>query len=77
MYERLGRPIVDNVRAGYTGAILAYGQSGAGKTFTMVQTPCTRARRAHTHTRAQVGDESDGNRGLLPRLVEDMVEGQT
>lgn len=36
VYQSCGREIVDNVMAGYNGTILAYGQTGAGKTFTML-----------------------------------------
>ena len=35
MYNRVARPIVDNVLEGYNGTIFAYGQTGTGKTFTM------------------------------------------
>lgn len=33
------RPIVDKVLEGYNGTILAYGQTGAGKTYTMAGLP--------------------------------------
>lgn len=35
MYNETARPIVDKVLAGYNGTILAYGQTGTGKTFTI------------------------------------------
>lgn len=35
VYNEIARPIVDKVLAGYNGTILAYGQTGTGKTFTM------------------------------------------
>ncbi|XP_054273348.1 kinesin-like protein KIF3A [Macrosteles quadrilineatus] len=35
VYNETARPIVDKVLAGYNGTILAYGQTGTGKTFTM------------------------------------------
>jgi kinesin family protein 6/9 len=35
VYETVARDIVDSVLEGYNGTILAYGQTGAGKTFTM------------------------------------------
>ncbi|XP_040565963.1 kinesin-like protein KIF3A [Lepeophtheirus salmonis] len=35
VYNRVARPIVDNVLKGYNGTIFAYGQTGTGKTFTM------------------------------------------
>lgn len=33
------RPIVDKVLEGYNGTILAYGQTGTGKTYTMSGNP--------------------------------------
>eukprot|EP00026_Physarum_polycephalum_P001526 Phypoly_transcript_01528.p1 GENE.Phypoly_transcript_01528~~Phypoly_transcript_01528.p1 ORF type:complete len:1080 (+),score=256.77 Phypoly_transcript_01528:75-3314(+) len=35
VYEITARPAVEDVLAGYNGTIFAYGQTGAGKTFTM------------------------------------------
>jgi hypothetical protein len=35
-FEVTGRPVADAVLEGYNGTILAYGQTGAGKSFTMV-----------------------------------------
>eukprot|EP01137_Pigoraptor_chileana_P032114 Opistho-2@20987 len=35
VYERVGRPIVDNVMRGINGTIFVYGQTGTGKTHTM------------------------------------------
>nr|CAH8847563.1 unnamed protein product [Trichobilharzia regenti] len=35
IYNRVARPIIDKVLEGYNGTILAYGQTGTGKTFTM------------------------------------------
>ena len=35
MFESSARNIVSGVLEGYNGTILAYGQTGAGKTFTM------------------------------------------
>lgn len=36
LYVNASRPIVDKVLEGYNGTILAYGQTGTGKTYTMV-----------------------------------------
>jgi len=36
VYDKTGSPIVENVLEGYNGTIFAYGQTGTGKTFTMV-----------------------------------------
>ena len=35
MYARTARPIVDAVMEGYNGTVLAYGQTGTGKTYAM------------------------------------------
>lgn len=35
VYNETARPIVDKVLMGYNGTILAYGQTGTGKTHTM------------------------------------------
>ena len=35
-YETAGRPAVESVLAGYNGSVLCYGQTGAGKSYTMV-----------------------------------------
>ena len=43
VYDEVGAPILDAVLQGYNGTVLAYGQTGAGK----------------THTLLNVGDESD------------------
>jgi hypothetical protein len=55
-----GRPIVDNCMGGYNSSIFAYGQTGAGKTYTM-QGPLTAA-----------GADDDGSeqRGLAPRVFQ-------
>lgn len=36
LYNITARPIVDSVLEGYNGTIFAYGQTGTGKTFSMV-----------------------------------------
>ena len=38
LYNTSARTIVDNVLEGYNGTIFCYGQTGAGKTFTMIGT---------------------------------------
>lgn len=35
VYEKIGRPIIDDVISGNNGAIIAYGQTGTGKSYTM------------------------------------------
>lgn len=36
-FARCARDIVDSFLDGYNGTVMAYGQTGAGKTFTMVR----------------------------------------
>ena len=35
----VGRPLVEQVAQGYNGTLMAYGQTGAGKSFNIVGTP--------------------------------------
>jgi len=35
VYEKVGKPTLESVLSGYNGTILAYGQTGTGKTYTM------------------------------------------
>ena len=35
MFNRIAKPIADSCMQGYNGTIFAYGQTGAGKTFTI------------------------------------------
>nr|CDS17657.1 kinesin family A [Echinococcus granulosus] len=35
IYNKVARPVVEQIFGGYNGTILAYGQTGTGKTFTM------------------------------------------
>eukprot|EP00898_Chlorokybus_atmophyticus_P002386 jgi/Chlat1/3148/Chrsp21S00246 len=60
LYDTIGKPLVDNALAGCNGSLMAYGQTGAGKTFSMygelaeqeAQEACSLPRRA----------------GLIPRM---------
>ena len=45
VYDTVARATVDRVQQGFNGAILAYGQSGSGKTFTMGSAPAGAAQR--------------------------------
>lgn len=56
VFELAAKPIVNSCLEGYNGSIFAYGQTGAGKTFT-IQGP------------AMTGIDSE-QRGLLPRCFE-------
>jgi kinesin family member 5 len=52
------RPTVDDILNGYNGTVFAYGQTGAGKSFTMMGT----------------GIEDEEGRGVIPRIVEQIFE---
>ena len=52
------KPTVDDILNGYNGTVFAYGQTGAGKSYTMMGTSI---------------DDDDG-RGVIPRIVEQIFE---
>ena len=55
IFEAIGKPIADSCLSGYNSTIFAYGQTGAGKTFTIL---------------GPSQDPEDIQRGLLPRCFE-------
>eukprot|EP00617_Octactis_speculum_P020591 CAMPEP_0185752960 /NCGR_PEP_ID=MMETSP1174-20130828/11719_1 /TAXON_ID=35687 /ORGANISM="Dictyocha speculum, Strain CCMP1381" /LENGTH=831 /DNA_ID=CAMNT_0028430619 /DNA_START=61 /DNA_END=2555 /DNA_ORIENTATION=+ len=57
-FEAVGVPTLDNALKGYNGTIFAYGQTGSGKTHTM---------------QGLVG-EDESQRGLIPRMNEQMFK---
>jgi hypothetical protein len=56
LYEHSIRPTINDVLNGYNGTIFAYGQSGSGKTFTMLG--------------ADIYDEE--TKGIIPRSISDI-----
>ena len=48
------RPTVDDILNGYNGTVFAYGQTGAGKSYTMMGSDI----------------DNDNSRGIIPRIVE-------
>jgi flagellar biosynthesis GTPase FlhF len=40
MYKAAGEDMVQLLLEGYNGTVFAYGQTGAGKTYTMVRVAC-------------------------------------
>ena len=60
VFNFIGRQMVDSCVSGYNGTIFAYGQTGAGKTFTMLGRSCDDL------------DCMDETRGLQPRCIEYM-----
>ncbi|KAH7296837.1 hypothetical protein KP509_26G041100 [Ceratopteris richardii] len=57
VYEVIAKPVVESVLDGCNGAILAYGQTGTGKTFTL----------------GKLGKEDVSDRGIMVRALEDIL----
>ena len=57
VYEQTARPAVMSVLEGYNATILAYGQTGTGKTYTM---------------EGFKFNQTDEARGIIPRAMEEM-----
>ncbi|KAL0547893.1 hypothetical protein IC582_012325 [Cucumis melo] len=57
VYEVVAKPVVESVLDGYNGTVMAYGQTGTGKTFTL----------------GRLGDEDTANRGIMVRAMEDIL----
>lgn len=57
VFDLVARPVVDRVLEGYNGTIFAYGQTGTGKTYTMVGDLLR-------------GAEENAKRGIIPRSLE-------
>lgn len=58
VYEEVGKPVLKDVLQGYNGSILAYGQTGAGKTHSLLNSGM-----------GVNGKPDPKQAGLLPRLV--------
>ena len=58
VYEEVGKPVLKDVLQGYNGSILAYGQTSAGKTHSLLNSGM-----------GMDGRPDPKQAGLLPRLV--------
>ncbi|KAF6160233.1 hypothetical protein GIB67_019002 [Kingdonia uniflora] len=58
VYEVVAKPVVESVLSGYNGTVMAYGQTGTGKTFTL----------------GRLGEEDTAARGIMVRSMEDILE---
>lgn len=58
IFEFSIKPTVDDILNGYNGTVFAYGQTGAGKSYTMMGTSI----------------EDDSGKGVIPRIVEQIFE---
>ena len=59
VFERIGKPLVDNALAGFNSSIIAYGQTGSGKTYSIFG------------PRDSLGTKDEG---LIPRVCNDIFE---
>ncbi|XVE68810.1 hypothetical protein DITRI_Ditri09bG0100200 [Diplodiscus trichospermus] len=57
VYEVVAKPVVESVLNGYNGTVMAYGQTGTGKTFTL----------------GRLGKDDASERGIMVRALEDIV----
>ncbi|KAL5796337.1 hypothetical protein ACOSQ2_001157 [Xanthoceras sorbifolium] len=57
VYEVVAKPVVESVLGGYNGTVMAYGQTGTGKTFTL----------------GRLGEEDTSSRGIMVRSMEDIL----
>ncbi|XP_022923750.1 kinesin-like protein KIN-UC isoform X1 [Cucurbita moschata] len=57
VYEVVAKPVVECVLNGYNGTIMAYGQTGTGKTYTL----------------GRMGKEDVSERGIMVRALEDII----
>lgn len=58
MFKNIVDIRVQSVLEGYNGTVMAYGQTGTGKTFTL----------------GRLGDEDTSARGIMVRAMEDILE---
>lgn len=61
VYEKVARPIIDGVLDGYNGTLFAYGQTGTGKTYTMMGNE-------------EAGPSDSDDRGIIPRALDQIFE---
>ncbi|KAH9532453.1 hypothetical protein CY35_19G096000 [Sphagnum magellanicum] len=57
VYEVVAKPVVESVLEGYNGTVMAYGQTGTGKTFTL----------------GRLGMDDCSDRGIMVRAMEDIL----
>ncbi|XP_042477484.1 kinesin-like protein KIN-UA [Macadamia integrifolia] len=57
VYEVVAKPVVESVLEGYNGTVMAYGQTGTGKTFTL----------------GLLGEKDTASRGIMVRSMEDIL----
>eukprot|EP00899_Mesostigma_viride_P001396 jgi/Mesvir1/11257/Mv01061-RA.1 len=58
VYEVVAKPVVESVMNGFNGTVMAYGQTGTGKTYTL----------------GNLGRKNAAERGIMYRAVEDIIK---
>ncbi|KAH0713899.1 hypothetical protein KY289_009858 [Solanum tuberosum] len=61
IYETVAKPVVESVLNGYNGTVMAYGQTGTGKTYTV----------------GRLGKDDVSERGIMVRALEDIIVNTT
>ncbi|KAL5981789.1 hypothetical protein ACLOJK_015853 [Asimina triloba] len=61
VYEVVAKPVVESVLNGYNGTVMAYGQTGTGKTYTL----------------GRLGNDDPSERGIMVRALEDIIAATT
>jgi len=78
IYNKIGKPIIENALAGFNSSLFAYGQTGSGKTYTMMGHNASIATTSIENL-VDSDDDSDLPRGdgddsgLIPRLCKDLL----
>lgn len=57
IYDDVAKPVVESVLNGYNGTVMAYGQTGTGKTYTV----------------GHLGKDDPSERGIMIRALEDII----
>uniref|UniRef100_A0A5B7C3W1 Protein ARMADILLO REPEAT KINESIN1 n=1 Tax=Davidia involucrata TaxID=16924 RepID=A0A5B7C3W1_DAVIN len=57
VYEVVAKPVVESALNGYNGTVMAYGQTGTGKTYTL----------------GRLGKDDASERGIMVRALEDII----
>ncbi|XP_052184340.1 kinesin-like protein KIN-UC isoform X3 [Diospyros lotus] len=57
VYEVVAKPVIESVLNGYNGTVMAYGQTGTGKTYTL----------------GRLGKDEASERGIMVRAMEDII----
>ncbi|XP_049378584.1 kinesin-like protein KIN-UC isoform X1 [Solanum stenotomum] len=61
IYDTVAKPVVESVLNGYNGTVMAYGQTGTGKTYTV----------------GRLGKDDVSERGIMVRALEDIIVNTT